>query len=261
MMDRLSDMGSDQSKRNAERKRSQKRLPAKIESRFVEKALRDIDENGFEPRSRNHTFKLIHDGKEYPPLAVLAKALEFQTNHHFPPGSLRGEDRSREFKLLRNAGFTVARINTERGERIEGATVEEPTEFAREAHLEEFLVKNWASTKLGDKYDIYTIDGETVGQQFQADGLDRMDILAISKDRTRFLVIELKKGRASDQVVGQLLRYMGYVQCEMLESGQSVEGAIIASTDNDLRLKRALSTQPNVKFYRYCMRFDLMEQN
>ena len=34
-----------------------------------------------------------------------------------------------------------------------------------------------------------------------------MDILAIKKDKSELLVIELKKGRASDAVVGQTLRW------------------------------------------------------
>ena len=42
-----------------------------------------------------------------------------------------------------------------------------------------------------------------------------MDILAISKDKSEFLVIELKKGRASDEVLGQIQRYMGHVKTEL----------------------------------------------
>ncbi|NBT48546.1 MAG: hypothetical protein EBT07_12155 [Actinobacteria bacterium] len=34
------------------------------------------------------------------------------------------------------------------------------------------------------------------------------DVLAISKDKQEVLVVELKKGRASDSVVGQIQRYM-----------------------------------------------------
>jgi RecB family endonuclease NucS len=42
-----------------------------------------------------------------------------------------------------------------------------------------------------------------------------IDILAVSKDGTCLLVVELKRGRASDVVVGQALRYIGYVQDEL----------------------------------------------
>jgi restriction system protein len=83
-----------------------------------------------------------------------------------------------------------------------------------------------------------------------------MDILAISKDRTRLLVIELKRGRASDVVVGQIQRYMGFVQDILLEQGQSVEGLIIAQED-DQKIRRALSVAQNIRFMRYRVEFHL----
>jgi restriction system protein len=49
-------------------------------------------------------------------------------------------------------------------------------------------------------YDIYSEDGELMGQQFRTD-TGRIDILAFSKDRKELLVVELKRGRASDAVV------------------------------------------------------------
>jgi RecB family endonuclease NucS len=87
-------------------------------------------------------------------------------------------------------------------------TVEGPSAFATEEHLEDFLVENWAQTKLGEEYDIYEEDGERA-QQYQTD-TGSLDILAISKDKKRLLVVELKKGRASDAVVGQTMRYMSW---------------------------------------------------
>ena len=88
-------------------------------------------------------------------------------------------------------------------------TVEDPAAFALEKHLEDFLVQNWAQTDLGKEYDIFEEDGEKVGQQYPTD-TGSIDILAIKKDKKELLVLELKKGRASDVVVGQALRYMGY---------------------------------------------------
>jgi restriction system protein len=43
-------------------------------------------------------------------------------------------------------------------------TVEDPSAFAMEKHLEDFLVMNWSQTELGKSYDIYEEDGEKVGQ-------------------------------------------------------------------------------------------------
>jgi restriction system protein len=133
--------------------------------------------------------------------------------------------------------------------------VEDPSVFALEKHLEDFLVVNWQYTELGNNYDIFTEEGEIVGQQYPSD-TGPIDILAISKDQNTLLVVELKKGRASDVVVGQIQRYMGYVKDELAETHQSVKGVIIA-LEEDLRLKRALSVAPNIDFYRYQVSFSL----
>jgi restriction system protein len=134
-------------------------------------------------------------------------------------------------------------------------TVENPSAFALEKHLEDFLVANWKQTELGKNYDIYEEDGELTGQQYQTD-TGPIDILAISKDKTELLVVELKKGRASDVVVGQTLRYMGYVQDELREPNQKVSGIIIALED-DPKLKRALAMTPAIQFFRYEVSFKL----
>jgi restriction system protein len=137
-------------------------------------------------------------------------------------------------------------------------TVEDPSVFALEKHLEDFLVSNWPSTVLGQKYDIYTVDGEMVGQQYPSD-TGPIDILAISKDGKELLVVELKRGRASDVVVGQIQRYMGYVIDELAEENQSVKGVIIALED-DLRIRRALKVAKGIDFYRYEVSFKLHKQ-
>jgi len=134
-------------------------------------------------------------------------------------------------------------------------TIEDPTIFALEKHLEDFLVQNWKYTELGKNYDIYEEEGELVGQQYLSD-TGPIDILAISKDKKEILVVELKKGRVSDAVVGQIQRYMGYVKEELAEETQNVRGAIIAFED-DIRVRRALSVANNIDFYTYKIQFEL----
>ena len=134
-------------------------------------------------------------------------------------------------------------------------TIEDPTAFVLEKHLEDFLVANWSSTELGKDYDIYSEDGVMIGQQFQSD-TGPLDILAISKNKKELLVVELKKGRASDSVVGQVQRYMGYVLEELAEEHQTVKGVIIA-LDDDIRIQRALRVTNNIDFYRYQISFKL----
>ena len=67
------------------------------------------------------------------------------------------------------------------------------------------------------------------------------------------------EGRASDVVVGQIQRYMGYVLGELAEEGQSVKGVIIALED-DLRIRRALQVANNIDFYRYEVSFKLNKE-
>lgn len=181
-------------------------------------------------------------------------------------------DRSDMTDSLRNSCGSIGTVSTisryrDEIERLIGScappslistdeTVENPTAFALEKHLEDFLVQNWEQTELGREYDIFEEDGERVGQQYSTD-TGQMDILAISKDKSKLLVVELKKGRASDAVVGQVLRYMGYVQGELAEANQSVMGVIIALED-DQRIRRALTVVPNVHFYRYQISFKLV---
>lgn len=134
-------------------------------------------------------------------------------------------------------------------------TIEDPSVFALEKHLEDFLVKNWRNTHFSKHYDIYAEEGEIVGQQYPSD-TGPIDILAISKDKKEILVIELKRGRVSDVVVGQVQRYMGYVKEELAEKNQTVRGIIIGFED-DVRIHRALAVTTNIEYYSYKINFKL----
>jgi restriction system protein len=136
-------------------------------------------------------------------------------------------------------------------------TIEDSNSFALEKHLEDFLVKNWNSTELGKEYIIYEEDGEPSGQQYATD-TGPIDILAISKDKKTLLVIELKKGKASDSVVGQILRYMDYVVEVIADPEQTVRGIVIA-LDDDKKLRRALARVSSVEFYSYKVDFKLVK--
>ncbi len=189
------------------------------------------------------------------------------------PGIVKRDELSTELRGSLGSGGTVVRLDSHESEILRAigevppqspivstdASIEDATQFAMEKYLEEFLVQNWGQTELGKEYDIYTEDGEQVGRQYQTD-TGPMDILAISKDKSKLLVVELKKGRASDSVVGQVQRYMGYVLEVLAEANQEVHGVIIALED-DLRIKRALKVTKNIDFYRYIINFKLERIN
>ena len=127
--------------------------------------------------------------------------------------------------------------------------------FLLEKHLEDYIIKNWKNIELNQNYDIHK-ENNKLCTQYQT-GSGPLDILAISKDKNEFLVIELKKGRASDIVLGQIQRYMGHIK-KNLAKNKLVKGLIIALED-DKNLKDALSVAPNIKFMKYEVSFKLTE--
>lgn len=154
--------------------------------------------------------------------------------------------------------INVQNISETIGEELPSSDVieDEIKIFTLEKQLEDFIVENWSNTIFGKDYDIYEDEKGNFGKQYPVD-TGRIDILAKSKNSNDFLVLELKKGRTSDETLGQIQRYMGYVKHEIAPDNE-VKGVIIGLRD-DLKLKRALSINPLIKFYRYEISFKLIE--
>lgn len=127
-------------------------------------------------------------------------------------------------------------------------------EFSMEKHLEDFLVRNWESTEFGEKFELIEKEGDIVSPQYHTD-VGNIDLLVRDKKTKQFVVIELKKGQTSDDTVGQLARYMGWVK-ENLENNKDVRGIIIASAE-DKRLNYALKVIPNCELLLYRVSFTL----
>ena len=72
------------------------------------------------------------------------------------------------------------------------------------------------------------------------------------------VVIELKREKASDNTVGQIMRYMGWVKKKY--NDEKVKGIII-SGDEDEKLNYALSVQDNIQSLTYKMNFELNSGN
>jgi hypothetical protein len=129
--------------------------------------------------------------------------------------------------------------------------------FPLEKYLEDFLVSNWDKTVLGKTLALHVEDEESA-TQYPTD-VGPIDILARDKGNHDWIVIELKKGRGSDAVVGQLLRYMGWVKKHKATGSENVRGIIITSTPDD-RIKYAMLVANGVTFYTYRVSFDLVEE-
>lgn len=127
-------------------------------------------------------------------------------------------------------------------------------EFAMEQYLEEFIEANFGRIDFGRPLELYQ-DEEHSGRQYPT-SVGNIDLLAREKETGNFIVIELKKGRSSDQAVAQTLRYMGWVQDNLAEAQSTVKGVIIAKEADD-RIKYALRVIPNVELYTYNVQFRL----
>lgn len=126
--------------------------------------------------------------------------------------------------------------------------------FYMEKQLEDFIIHNWNNTELGKKYDLIIEEGELLSQQYRTD-IGPIDILAIDKATKDFVVIELKRNQTSDDTIGQLARYMGWVK---EKKGTNVKGVIIAGT-YDKKLDYALKVVPNTEVFLYEVSFKLGE--
>lgn len=161
---------------------------------------------------------------------------------------------------LTNAGpsiinpAAIRNVEASEAEQIEEAT---ETEFGLEAHLEDFIIENWDNLELGKNYMLLDNDGDMISKQYQTD-VGPIDILARSKDQKEWLVIELKKGRSGDQVIGQIQRYMGWIWRNRINSGdgERVKGLIILK-NTDKKLEYALEVAKDIELMTYTVNFSL----
>ncbi|MGB7760414.1 MAG: endonuclease NucS domain-containing protein [Bryobacteraceae bacterium] len=138
----------------------------------------------------------------------------------------------------------------------EGEETADKDAFVLEKYLEEFIVSNFKSIFKG-KLQIYEDSEGADGQQYATD-VGPIDILAIEPESNSFIVMELKKGRPSDQVIGQILRYMGWVKKNLCKEDQGVKGLVICH-DPDPKLSYALEMTDSIDVRYYKVSFSLNE--
>lgn len=136
----------------------------------------------------------------------------------------------------------------------EGAADGDEAAFALELHLEEFMEANWASIDFGRPLRIWTDEDGEWGRQYGTE-VGIIDFLCEDEATNEMVVVELKRGKSSDQVIGQALRYMGWVR-ENLSNGRGVKGIIITHEYDD-RVRYAVAELPNVEAWTYEVSFKL----
>ena len=119
------------------------------------------------------------------------------------------------------------------------------SQFAYEHDLRDYLAKNLSLLEPGLK--LYE-DEANSGIEFPVGGR-YIDILAVDAEG-RYVVIELKVSKGYDRVIGQILRYMAWIEKHHAEDGQTTRGIIVAKEiSEDLRL--ACSKTPAISLFEY----------
>lgn len=112
--------------------------------------------------------------------------------------------------------------------------IEQTKQAIQEYHVEEFYTKNLNLLELNLR--LYVNEYGRKGRQYPTE-VGRIDLLCLTPDG-QFVVIEFKKAKTSDKIVGQIFRYMGWVRIN-LSKKRTVRGIIVAK-DFDSKLKYAV---------------------
>ena len=127
--------------------------------------------------------------------------------------------------------------------------------FYMEKQLEDFIIENWSNTQFGTELDLIYEEGNLKSQQYRTE-IGPIDILARDRKSGAYVVIELKKNQTSDDTVGQILRYMGWVKERLADP--SVRGIIVAGK-YDQKLDYARKMIPGLEVFIYEVQFNLRE--
>ena len=112
--------------------------------------------------------------------------------------------------------------------------------FESERELQKYIEDNWKKMEVFKEWELknslYNIGNAGV-----------IDILAHHHSEPKWLVIELKKDISSDNTVGQILRYMGWVIENKADKNEEVLGWIISGYPPDKNIRLALLSTPRIE--------------
>lgn len=162
--------------------------------------------------------------------------------------------------LIGKKYYTIQELENSMSER----EVEESIPVIEDEETEERVRASFSLEK--DLHEFLKVDLDSLeeGLRLYEDGSEfttevgRIDLLAID-DNEDLVVIELKTGKAGDSAFGQIMRYIGYVEDNVAESGQNVRGIIVAD-DFDENLKYSIRKVPELELKKYRVNFDFEDK-
>jgi hypothetical protein len=170
-------------------------------------------------------------------------------------------DKHGQWEIAEQNGQLLVRIIQEATSDVAPATEsgeDQGGSFALESHLRDYLAKHLPMLDGGaTSLSLFVSPDGRDGVEFQTD-VGPIDILATSPSGD-FYVFELKLGRGPDAALGQILRYMGWVQQHLCNS-KKVFGVVVAS-DVSTKLKYAATQVPQVRLMEYELKVTLKPTN
>ncbi|UEG49075.1 endonuclease NucS [Ferruginibacter lapsinanis] len=97
-----------------------------------------------------------------------------------------------------------------------------------EKEIEEYYVNNIKEIHK----DLEVLTKPTYGRQYSTH-IGPIDILCFDVITNEYVICELKRGQTSDETVGQLLRYMGWVKKHLVFDGKNVRGILVGADFNE----------------------------
>jgi hypothetical protein len=130
--------------------------------------------------------------------------------------------------------------------------------FSFESHLRDFIVENIEVIKVNKhSLELFIDNNGRDGVEYPT-GVGPIDILA-ADDENNFIVFELKLSKGSDAAMGQISRYMGWVN-QNLSNKKKAKGVIVAKNVTE-KLKYAASIIPDISLFEYELNFNINQVN
>jgi len=129
-----------------------------------------------------------------------------------------------------------------------------------EENLREYIVRSGIECVDEDfeGFELYEDEEGNLGELYRI-GVGEIDILYKNPEENKFLVVELKRTEeTSDDVVGQISRYIGWVKEEIAEDDEEVQGMIITQSASQ-RLKYAVIAMDDCLLKEFRLKFQFFD--
>jgi hypothetical protein len=126
-----------------------------------------------------------------------------------------------------------------------------------ERFVEEYLFNNWSGTPFS-QMDIKLSEQKEQGFPGRqvVTPVNNIDLLGWQALARTWWVFELKRGDKSDRVVGQVSRYLGWLQTKRRTEGERARGVVLTDVVDD-KLRYAVEPHPNLELWIYDDDYDL----